>query len=268
MGGVGGAVAGGISGGPEGALEGFFQGAAYGALGGIAVASGAGVVAGALAIGAAGAGVGSLGFLGKAYYHNPSKENGLVLVGAGAGIVAGGLMAGKGIPMARNAIRNARIRLATTQEAAALEQVRIDLRLISKNQRSRNIAIGEGTIDGKSYRQVAVSGQKPTQGTLKAKPHEEQHIRTSPTQRDVEKGQGSADRRAYDTEVKILEDVLEQTKDNPNATGKITITSELPVCPSCYRAITNEFHKHRPNIKIQGVETQRPNIPDQLPKKR
>ena len=86
-------MAGGISGGPEGALEGFFQGAAYGALGGIAVASGAGVVAGVLAIGAAGAGVGSLGFLGKAYYHNPSKENGLVLVGAAAGIVAGGLMA-------------------------------------------------------------------------------------------------------------------------------------------------------------------------------
>ena len=98
VGGVGGAVAGGISGGPEGALEGYFQGAAYGALGGIAVASGAGVVAGALAIGAAGAGVASLGFLGKAYYHNPSKANGLVLVGAGAGILAGGLTA-KGIGM-------------------------------------------------------------------------------------------------------------------------------------------------------------------------
>jgi hypothetical protein len=81
-------VAGGISGGTEGAVEGFFQGALYGALGGIAVASGAGVVAGALAVGAAGAGVASLGFLGKAYYHNPSKENGLVLVGAAAGMVA------------------------------------------------------------------------------------------------------------------------------------------------------------------------------------
>ena len=35
----------------------------------------------------------SPGFLGKAYYHNPSKENGLVLVGAGAGILLGGLTA-------------------------------------------------------------------------------------------------------------------------------------------------------------------------------
>ena len=93
MGGVGGAVAGGISGGAEGAVEGFFKGALFGALGGIAVASGAGVVAGMLAVGAAGAGVVSLGFLGKAYYHNPSKANGLVLVGAAAGMVAGGLMA-------------------------------------------------------------------------------------------------------------------------------------------------------------------------------
>ena len=93
MGGVGGAVAGGISGGAEGAVEGFFKGALFGALVGIAVASGAGVVAGMLAVGAAGAGVVSLGFLGKAYYHNPSKANGLVLVGAAAGMVAGGLMA-------------------------------------------------------------------------------------------------------------------------------------------------------------------------------
>ena len=96
VGGVGGAVAGGISGGPQGAIAGFFQGAAYGALGGVAVASGAGVVAGGLAIGAAGAGVASLGFLGKAYYHNPSRENGLVLVGAVAGMAAS-LVAGAGI---------------------------------------------------------------------------------------------------------------------------------------------------------------------------
>ncbi|MBO0358413.1 DUF4280 domain-containing protein [Hymenobacter sp. BT186] len=102
VGGVGGAVAGGITGGAEGAVSGFFQGAVFGALGGIAVASGAGVVAGALAVGAAGAGVASLGFLGKAYYYNPSRENGLVLVGAGAGMIAGGLTA-KGIGSARSA---------------------------------------------------------------------------------------------------------------------------------------------------------------------
>jgi hypothetical protein len=102
VGGVGGAVAGGIGGGPEGAISGFFQGAAFGALGGIAVASGAGIVAGGLALGAAGAGVASLGFLGKAYYHNPSRENGLVLVGAGVGMLASAGTA-KGIGMAGSA---------------------------------------------------------------------------------------------------------------------------------------------------------------------
>lgn len=91
IGGVGGAVAGGISGGAEGAVSGFFTGAAFGALGGLATATGAGVVAGALALGAGAAGLTSLGFLGKAYYHNPSQENGLVLVGAAAGMLAGGL---------------------------------------------------------------------------------------------------------------------------------------------------------------------------------
>ena len=271
VGGVSGAVAGGISGGAEGAVEGFFKGAAFGALGGIAVASGAGVVAGTLAAGAAVAGGASLGFLGKAYYHNPSKENGLVLVGAGAGILLGGLTA-KGIGIAvgrvRTAVRNTSIRLATVEEAVALEQVRQDLRLTSRNQRSRNLAIGEGTIDGKPYRQIAISGQKPVQGTAGAKPHNEQRISTSPTQRDIEKGQGAPDRRAYDTEVKIMEDVLDQTAGNPNVKGEITITSELPICPSCHRAIASEFHKHRPNIKIKGVETRRPDIPDQLPKKR
>jgi hypothetical protein len=44
-------------------------------------------------VGAAEADVASRGFLGKAYYHNPSQENGLVLVGAGAGMIAGGLTA-------------------------------------------------------------------------------------------------------------------------------------------------------------------------------
>ena len=99
---MGGAVAGGITGGAEGAISGFFQGALYGALGGLAVASGAGVAAAALGGLAAGAGIASLGFLGKAFYHNPSRENGLVLVGAGAGILAGGLTA-KGIGSLRSA---------------------------------------------------------------------------------------------------------------------------------------------------------------------
>ncbi|MBC8155887.1 MAG: DUF4280 domain-containing protein, partial [Bacteroidetes bacterium] len=107
IGGVGGAVAGGISGGTEGAVSGFFQGAAFGALGGLATATGAGVLAGALAVGAGVAGLTSLGFLGKAYYHNPSQENGLVLVGAAAGILAGGLT-GRGVSRLQQMRANAK----------------------------------------------------------------------------------------------------------------------------------------------------------------
>jgi len=60
-------------------------------LGGIAVV-GAPLLAGAAAV----AGLLGLGYLGKVFYHNPSEENGLVLVGAVAGMVAGGLT-GRGI---------------------------------------------------------------------------------------------------------------------------------------------------------------------------
>ncbi|MEZ0539406.1 DUF4280 domain-containing protein [Fibrella arboris] len=91
VGGVAGAVQGGITGGASGAASGFLMGAGLGALGGIA-AVGAPLLAGAAAV----AGVISLGYLGKAFYHNPSQENGLVLVGATAAIIAGGLT-GRGV---------------------------------------------------------------------------------------------------------------------------------------------------------------------------
>ena len=94
---VGGAVQGGITGGAEGAAKGFLVGGALGALGGVAVAVGG--PAGLLALGSGVAGLGSVGFLGKAYYHNPSEENGRALVGAVAGIIAGGLTA-KGLSVA------------------------------------------------------------------------------------------------------------------------------------------------------------------------
>ena len=96
LGGVAGAVDGAITGGAEGAASGFLMGAGLGALGGIA-AVGAPLIAGAAAV----AGMVSLGYLGKAFYHNPSKENGLVLVGAIVGTIAGGLTH-KGIARVRN----------------------------------------------------------------------------------------------------------------------------------------------------------------------
>ena len=187
------------------------------------------------------------------------------MVGAVLGMAVGYGTARLAAPHVCTAVRNANVRQATLSEAAALEQARSDLRLTSNRQRSKNLAIGEGNIEGQPYRQVAVSGEKSPKGTVGSTNQNEQRIRTSPTQRDIERGQGTPERRAHDTEIKILEDVKDKTKNNPNVKGEITITSELPICPSCYRAITNEFHQHRPNIKINGVETQRPNMPDKLP---
>ena len=120
---------------------------------------------------------------------------------------------------------------------------------ISKN---KNIAFAEGEINGKLYFRESHSGQDSKLGTAISTPYESQKLSTRPTLRDIEKGQINPDRRAFDSEVKILEEILEQTKNNPNITGKIKIVSEREICESCTDAIS-AFEKLRPNIKIERV---------------
>ena len=145
------------------------------------------------------------------------------------------------------------VRNATDAEAAEIALIR-DKHNISKK---KNVAYAEGKLAGKPYRNEAHSGTNSKPGIAKAKPFESQLIKTYPTAADIERGVNNSDVRANDSEVKILEELLEETAGNPNVSGNIKLVSERPICESCWDGIS-QTEKARPNLKIERV---------QLPKK-
>lgn len=58
--------------------------------------------------------------------------------------------------------------------------------------------------------------------------------------------------RAFDSEVKILEDIATRYTSTPNVSGRITLVSERPFCMSCSDVI-KQFQKQFPNIKIHQI---------------
>jgi hypothetical protein len=145
------------------------------------------------------------------------------------------------------------VRDATDAESAEIAAIR-EKHTIS---RKKNVAYAEGILAGQPYRNDAHSGMSSKPGTASAKPFETQLIRTRPTSLDLERGVSDSDVRAYDSEVKILEELLDQTADNPSVSGKIKVVSERPICESCWDGIS-QVEKLRPNLNIERV---------QLPKK-
>lgn len=55
--------------------------------------------------------------------------------------------------------------------------------------------------------------------------------------------------RDQDTEFKILEAVTEWLGDNPGATGRVALYTDLPPCASCLRVI-EEFKRRYPKIRL------------------
>jgi hypothetical protein len=91
----------------------------------------------------------------------------------------------------------------------------------------------EGTLDGKPYYREAHSGRNSQDATAPPKPFERQQLKTRPTTADRARGATDPDMRAYDSEVKILEELLDQTAGNPAVEGAFKIVSERPICESC-----------------------------------
>ncbi|HTE13351.1 MAG TPA: deaminase domain-containing protein, partial [Chitinophagaceae bacterium] len=58
--------------------------------------------------------------------------------------------------------------------------------------------------------------------------------------------------RAFDSEVKLLEDFAEKFHSTPNVRGTLTLTSERLFCPSC-EGVIQQFSKMFPNIRIKLV---------------
>ena len=58
--------------------------------------------------------------------------------------------------------------------------------------------------------------------------------------------------RDVDTEYKILSDIQSKLGDNPSASGKIKLYTELEPCPSC-QGIIEQFKEMYPNIDIEVI---------------
>jgi hypothetical protein len=147
-------------------------------------------------------------------------------------------------------------RLASESEAAEIHSLKEELLKENSNNlpESINVAIARGTIDGKSIDLKANSSKKAGEGTIPHKLFKNQQLKTQPTANDLAKGRYHEAVRAYDSEIKILEKILDDTA--PNSTGEITITSLNDFCTSCESVIDVQMMGLRPGIKINKVYVQ------------
>jgi hypothetical protein len=149
----------------------------------------------------------------------------------------------------------AKSRLATEEEAAAIYKLREDLRAENAAiSEGANVATAKGTIDGQQIDLKANSSKTTGKGTVPHKLPAKQQLKTQPNLKDLEKNARPDTFRAYDSEAKILEKVLDDT--TPTSTGEITITSLNDFCNSCENAIGVQMSKLRPGIKINKVYVQ------------
>lgn len=143
-----------------------------------------------------------------------------------------------------------RARKADAHQGAKIER----LRKTHSISDERNIAYTEGAIDGNPYKVTAHSGYKRSaESTIEPTPLEKQPLKTRPTKADYEEAARRGipvdpTRRAYDSEVKTLEDLLRKT--TPGSTGDLLLVSERAVCTSCEAAL-QQFQQLRPGIRIR-----------------
>ena len=105
-----------------------------------------------------------------------------------------------------------------------------------KIDKESNVAYAVYNIDGKTDKLIGVSGTRDRPGTVEV-----------PTKRRYETGQVDNYTRANDSEVKILEEIASHLE--PDARGIVQIFSEVPVCESCAKVIT-QFEAEFKNVKV------------------
>lgn len=100
----------------------------------------------------------------------------------------------------------------------------------------RNVAVAEAQIEGSRRLLTGVSGKASPPGTIQAPANAQFTTRAS-----------GAMTRAFDSEVKILEEVA---KDLPaNAKGTISLYTERAPCLSC-QGVIQQFQSRFPGIKL------------------
>lgn len=98
-----------------------------------------------------------------------------------------------------------------------------------------NVALAEYEINGQSGQQFGVSGTKGPEGSS-----------PMPSEYTLDRGPEGIARNA-DSEMKILEDI--KSRLSPDASGRVHIWSERPVCPSCQH-VMDDFRRSFPNIEV------------------
>ena len=119
-------------------------------------------------------------------------------------------------------------------DVARLQSIRSSLDITSNNQLRRNVAFGEGHVDGVELGEiVGVSGARGPGIDI-------------PENRIFQTG---VDRhpRHLDSEVFVLENIARRL--TPQSTGNIRLISERTVCNSCEDVI-NQFREMFPNINL------------------
>ena len=115
-----------------------------------------------------------------------------------------------------------------------LTEIRNDLNITSKTQLKRNVAVGEGHIDGVDIGEViGISGKRAPGVDM-------------PENR-IFKTTVDGHPRDLDSEVFVLENIAQRL--NPNSKGTIRLLSERAVCNSC-EGVIKQFKEKFPNVKL------------------
>lgn len=116
----------------------------------------------------------------------------------------------------------------------------------------KNVAYIEGYIDDIGELNAVANSGRTVPGTTPGKPFDQQTLPTSPTPEDLANTARppKPDRRAYDSEVKILEDILDKT--TKNSSGSFKLVSQRDLCSSCSDAL-DRFKELRPNVNVEVV---------------
>ena len=124
--------------------------------------------------------------------------------------------------------------LLTQKDLTRLELIRNDLGITSNRQLRRNVAYGEGHVDGIDLGEiVGVSGNRGPGADMP-----ENRIFTTSV---------DGHPRDLDSEVFVLENMAQ--KISPNSTGNIFLVSERTVCTSC-QGVISQFREMFPNINL------------------
>ncbi len=116
-----------------------------------------------------------------------------------------------------------------------VQNIRQDLQI----GKGRNIGFANISVDGKQWRVVGHSGEFSSKNTV------------SIPEKRFFKIEVDGHNRAYDSEVKILEDFANKHSANAKTVkGKIYIFTERPPCNSCTK-VFDQFREMFPNIKLE-----------------